>query len=57
MTLLTDLEAFVHNHHWHGGLTADATEPAVACVCGIVFERFVTPTDADSDLIRWASVN
>jgi hypothetical protein len=26
--LFTDLEEFVHNHHSHGSLTADATEPA-----------------------------
>ena len=29
----------------------------VACVCGIVFERFVTPAEADADLIRLASLN
>jgi hypothetical protein len=28
MTLLTDLEEFVHDHRPHGALTADATEPA-----------------------------
>jgi hypothetical protein len=64
MTLLADLEAFVHNHHWHGGLTGDATEPTsngyrltVACACGVVFERWVTPEDADVDFIRWAALN
>jgi hypothetical protein len=48
--LFTDLEEFVHNHHSHGPLTADATEPAwngylltVACLCGVLFERSVTP--------------
>ena len=63
MTLLADLEAFVHDHRSHGGLAGDATEPAsngyrrtVACACGVVFERWVTP-DADSDLIRLASLN
>jgi hypothetical protein len=46
MTLLADLEAFVSDHHPHGGMTGDATEPAwngyrltVACRCGVVFER------------------
>jgi len=45
-------------------MTADATEPepngdrlTVACACGIVFERWVTPVDADADLIRLASLN
>ena len=54
MTLLADLEAFVHDHRSHGGLTGDATEPAsndypltVTCACGVVFERWITPADAD----------
>jgi len=49
MTLLADLEAFVHDHRPHGGMTGDATQPAwngylltVACACGVVFERWVT---------------
>ena len=53
MTLLT-----------HGGLTGDATEPAsngyrltVACPCGVVFERWVTPEEADADLLRTAKLN
>jgi len=52
------------NHHPHGPLSADATEPAwngylltVACPCGVVFERWVTPGDADADLLRLASLN
>ena len=64
MTLLADLEAFVHNHHQHGGMTGDATQPAtngyrltVACTCGVVFERWVTPEEADADLLRLASLN
>ena len=51
MTLLTDMEAFIADHCPHGPLTADATEPAwngylrtVACPCGVVFGRWVTPT-------------
>jgi hypothetical protein len=46
MTLLADLEAFVDDHHPHGGLTGDATEPAsngyrltVACACGVVCSK------------------
>jgi hypothetical protein len=64
MSLLPDLEAFVRNHHRHGALTSDATEPArnrylltVACARGVGFQRWVTPLDAESDLISWASRN
>ena len=58
MTLLADLEAFVLDHRSHGTLTGDSTEPAwngylftVACPCGVVFERWVTPQDAAVDLV------
>ena len=61
MNLLADLEEFVHDHRRHGSLVADATEPAwngylltVACSCGVVFERWVTPLDAELDLLRLA---
>jgi len=64
MTLLADLEEFVHDHRPHGGMTGDATEPAwsgyrltVACACGVVFDRWVTPEDADTDLLRLATLN
>jgi hypothetical protein len=47
-----------------GQLTGDATEPAwngyllmVACPCGVVFERWVTPEDADADLVGMAQLN
>ena len=62
VNLLADLEEFVHDHHPHGPLTGDATEPAwngylltVACSCGVVFERWVTPERADADLLRLAA--
>jgi hypothetical protein len=62
--LRTDLTDFVDSHRPHGPLTADATEPAwkgylltVACPCGVVFERWITPEDADADLIRIARLN
>jgi hypothetical protein len=29
----------------------------VACPCGVVFERWVTPEDAELDLLRAASLN
>ena len=64
MTFLAHLEDFVHDHRPHGHLTADATEPAwngylltVSCPCGVVFERWVTPEEADADLLRLAAVN
>ena len=54
-----DLTDFLRDHHPHGPLTADATEPAwngyrltVACPCGVVFGRWVTPWDAELDLLR-----
>ena len=62
MTLLADLEEFVREHRPHDGMTGEATEPAwngyrltVACACGVVFERRVTPEDADRDLISWSA--
>ncbi len=62
--LSADLADFIADHRPHGSLTADATTPAwngylltVACSCGVVFERWVTPEDADSALIAWAKAN
>ena len=64
MTLLAELEAFVGDHRPHGTLTGDATEPVwngypitAACPCGITFERWVTPLDAELDLLRAAGLN
>jgi len=63
-TLLSDLTDLIKSHHPHGSLTADATEPAwngylltVACPCGVVFERLMTPEDAELDLLRAAELN
>ena len=62
--VLADLVDFTADHRPHGTLTADATEPAwngyrltVACSCGVVLERWVTPEDADRDLIAGARRN
>ena len=48
----------------HGHLTADATPPAwngylltVACPCGVTFKRWISPFDAELDLLRVASLN
>ncbi len=45
-------------------MNADATTPAwngyrltVACPCGVMFERWVTPLDAELDLLRAAGLN
>jgi len=64
LTLLPELEEFVRDHRSHGGMTGDATEPApngyrltVACACGVVFERWVTPLEADLDLLHIVSLN
>jgi hypothetical protein len=62
VTLLSDLTDFLHSHRPHGPLTA--TEPAwngylltVACSCGVVFERWVTPEDAELELLRSGLLN
>ena len=62
--LFADLEEFVQDHRPRGSLAADATEPAwngylltVACSCGVVFERWITPEDAGADLGRIARLN
>ena len=64
MRLLSEVENFVHDHRPHGSLTADATTQAwngypltVACSCGVVFERWVTPEEADACLLKIASLN
>jgi len=56
--------AACHRHRARDHLTANATTPAwngyrltVACPCGVVFERWVTPQEADPDLLRLASLN
>jgi hypothetical protein len=63
ITVLTELEEYVQAHRPHGTLTADAN-PAwngylltVACPCGVVFERSVTPEEANVDLLRLALLN
>jgi len=59
MTALADPKEFVADHRPHGTLTGGASAPAwngyliiVACPCGVVFERWVTPEEADVDLLR-----
>ena len=63
MNLLADLQEFVADHHPHGPLTADATDPAcgyrltVACRCGVTFGRWVTSEGAELDLLHFARLN
>ena len=61
---LTELRDFHDSHCLHGTLTADATEPTwngylltVACSCGMTFERWITPWDAELELLRIARLN
>jgi hypothetical protein len=58
------LADFIADRRPHGSLTADATPPAwngylltVACPCGAVFEWWVTPGDAELNLLRVAQMN
>ena len=64
ISLFGELGHFLHDHLPHGPLFADATEPAwngylltVTCSCGVVFGRWVTPEEADADLLRLVSRN
>jgi hypothetical protein len=58
VTVLADLWDFVSRHQWHGRSDADATEPTatgylitVTCSCRVVLERWVTPQEAEEDLL------
>jgi hypothetical protein len=62
--LLADLEESSTITARTAPLTSDATPPAwngylltEACPCGVVFERWVTPDQADADLLRLARLN
>lgn len=62
--VFVDLEEFVTVHRPHGPLTAEADEPRpngdlleVACPCGVVFGRWITPDDAAIDLAHLARSN
>ena len=55
---------FVADHRPHRMLTGDATAPAwngylltMACPCGVVFERWVTPQEAELDQLQAAPLN
>jgi hypothetical protein len=57
MTLLVELKEFVSNHRPHGTMTGVATAPGwngylltAGCPCGVTFQRWITPEQADADL-------
>ncbi len=59
MTVYSDLEGFVQLHRSHGELAWWTTQPTpngytvrVACPCGVTFERWVLPQDAEEGLLR-----
>ena len=57
--MLTDLAEFVHDHRPHGVLppTPRSLRGMATCPCGVVFERWVTPEEADRDLVVMALRN
>jgi hypothetical protein len=62
--MLVGLTEFVDFHRPHGPLPANATEPAwngylltITCPCGVAFGRWVTPEDAQLDVILSARQN
>jgi hypothetical protein len=59
MTLADDLDHFLALHRPHGRVTPTVGEQtpngyrlAIACICDVTFERWVTPQDALEDLLR-----
>ena len=59
MSLSADLEEFIQTHRPHGDPTWRTTPPMpkgyqvrVACPCGVTFERWVLPQDAEEDLLQ-----
>ena len=59
MSLLAELTQFVAQHRACGALTGDAEDPGpygyrlwVSCPCGAAWARWVTPEDADHELIH-----
>ena len=59
MSLYTELEQFVHAHRecgeltwWAGDLIPAGYRVRIACPCGEWVDRWVTPEDAQDDLLR-----
>jgi hypothetical protein len=62
--LIADFGEFLDGHRPHGQLFADAGTPGangyrleIRCHCGVVFERWVTPTNAAVELALFARWN
>jgi hypothetical protein len=64
VSITAEIETFVVNHRAHGHLTGDATEPrlngyqvTITCPCGVVFIRWVSPSEATIDLTALGRLN
>jgi hypothetical protein len=62
--LTADLDDFVTGRRSHGPLTPDTGSLTpngyrltVACLCGVTFERWITPEEAARDLVMLARLN
>jgi hypothetical protein len=58
-TTYRDPEEFVRDHRPHGRLLGDATEATesgylltVTCPCGVIFFRWLTPTQCQEDILH-----
>ena len=59
MSCFSEIEEFVQAHRpcgelswWASLLTPQGYQVGIACPCGAVFDRWVTPQEADRDLLR-----
>jgi hypothetical protein len=64
MSLTAELADYVAGHRPHGPLTAatGALTPngyrlSIACLCGLTFERWITPEEAARELLVLARLN
>ena len=59
MSCFAELEEFVQAHSpcgqltfWESPLTPQGYQVRITCPCGMIFERWVLPQDAEDDLLR-----
>ena len=64
VNLAADLAHFLAGHRSHGALTPDTGvltpngyRLTVACKCGVTFERWITPEEAERDLVLLARLS
>jgi hypothetical protein len=58
-SVYAEVEEFVLRHHSCGGYTYGSTDPiiqagyglTVSCRCGATYKRWITPSDAEYDLL------